>query len=52
MEGGSWRARLGRTWVFNAGKQIGPVPPHVTIDTGAGTAEWFGVFETDRVDLR
>ena len=52
VEGGSWRARLGRTWVFNAGKQIGPVPPHVTIDTRAGTAEWFGVFETDRVDLR
>ncbi len=51
VEGGSWQARLGRTWVFNPGKQVGPVPPHVTIDTVAGTAEWFGVFETQRVDL-
>ena len=24
------------TWVFNAGKQIGPVPAHITVDTDAG----------------
>jgi Icc-related predicted phosphoesterase len=52
VEGGSWHARLGRTSVFNAGKQIGPVPPHVTIDTVAGTAHWFGVFGSETVDLR
>ena len=40
---GSWHARLGDTWVFNAGKQIGPVPAHITLDTDAGTADWFGV---------
>ena len=51
VEGGSWHARLGRTWVFNAGKQLGPVPPHITLDTDAGTADWFGVFENDRVEL-
>jgi Icc-related predicted phosphoesterase len=50
-KGGSWRARLGRTWVFNAGKQIGHVPPHVTIDTAARTAHWFGVFEVETIDL-
>ena len=33
--GGSWHARLGDTWVFNAGKQIGKVPPHITLDTEA-----------------
>lgn len=49
--GGSWRARLGRTWVFNAGKQIGHVPPHVTVDTQAGTARWFGVFDVEEIDL-
>ena len=32
-KGGSWHARLGRTQVFNAGKQIGHVPPHITFDT-------------------
>jgi Icc-related predicted phosphoesterase len=50
-EGGSWYARLGETWVFNAGKQIGKVPPHITIDTVAGTAHWFGVFESETVSL-
>ena len=35
-KGGSWHARLGRTQVFNAGKQIGHVPPHITFDTEAG----------------
>lgn len=50
--GGSWHARLGQTWVFNPGKQIGPVPPHITLDLEARTADWFGVFdsETIRVD--
>ena len=50
-KGGSWHARLGRTHVFNAGKQIGHVPPHITIDTTAGTAHWFGVFESETIDL-
>jgi Icc-related predicted phosphoesterase len=50
-EGGSWHARLGETWVFNAGKQRGPVPAHITIDTKAGTAEWFGVFDVESIDL-
>ncbi len=51
VEGGSWHARLGRTWVFNAGKQVGPVPPHITWDTEAGTADWFGVFESETISL-
>ena len=49
--GGSWRARLGDTWVFNAGKQIGPVPPHVILDTDARTAFWYGVFDSETVGL-
>ena len=49
--GGSWHARLGQTWVFNAGKQIGKVPPHITIDTDAATAAWFGVFESETLSL-
>ena len=51
VDGGSWHDRLDGTWVFNAGKQRGPVPPHITIDTEARTAEWFGVFEVQSVDL-
>jgi Icc-related predicted phosphoesterase len=52
VEGGSWHARLGTTLVFNAGRQIGPVPPHVTLDLEAGTAEWYGVFSEETVPLR
>ena len=50
-KGGSWHARLGRTQVFNAGKQIGHVPPHITFDTDARTAHWFGVFESETIRL-
>ncbi len=51
VEGGGWAARLGRTWVFNAGRTTGPVPAHVIIDTDARTAEWFGLPDSDRIDL-
>jgi Icc-related predicted phosphoesterase len=52
LDGGSWHDRLGGTLVFNAGKQrSGPVPAHITIDTVAGTAEWFGVYSVETIDL-
>jgi Icc-related predicted phosphoesterase len=51
IDGGSWHARLGSTWVFNAGKQPGPVPPHITLDLEAGTAEWYGVYSRELVTL-
>jgi Icc-related predicted phosphoesterase len=51
VEGGSWNDRLGSSWVFNAGKQRGPVPAHITVDTEAMTAEWFGVFSIETLAL-
>jgi Icc-related predicted phosphoesterase len=51
VEGGSWHARLGDTWVFNAGKQPGPIPPHITIDTDTGNAEWYGVYDVESLSL-
>ena len=51
VNGGSWHARLGDTWVFNAGKDRGPVPAHITIDTEAMTAEWFGIYDVELIDL-
>jgi len=38
--GGSWVDRIDGTWVFNAGRQIGPVPTHVVIDLAASTGFW------------
>jgi Icc-related predicted phosphoesterase len=41
--GGSWVDRIGQTWVFNPGRQIGPVPTHIVVDTGAQRASWFSL---------
>ncbi len=37
---GSWIDRIGRTWVFNPGRQIGPEPASIALDLEAMTAEW------------
>jgi Icc-related predicted phosphoesterase len=51
IDGGSWHDRLGSTQVFNPGRQMGQVPPHITLDTTARTADWFGVFSSESVAL-
>jgi Icc-related predicted phosphoesterase len=40
---GAWADRVGRTWCFNMGKQIGPVPAHIAIETDLGEALWFSL---------
>ncbi len=42
-EEGGWHARLGRTWIFNPGKQPGAEPAHIIIDLAARRAEWFSL---------
>jgi len=51
VDGGSWHDRLGSTVVFNPARQSGPVPPHIRIDTDAGTAEWYGVYDSETIEL-
>jgi Icc-related predicted phosphoesterase len=50
-EGGSWVDRVGDTWVFNPGRQIGPVPTHVIVDTDAGLASWYSLAGNQVVSL-
>lgn len=38
---GSWHDRIGATLVLNAGRQPGPVPAHIIVDTGERTADWW-----------
>lgn len=37
---GSWIDRLGKTWVFNPGRQIGPYPTCLVFDLENMTASW------------
>jgi Icc-related predicted phosphoesterase len=50
-KGGSWVDRIGATWVFNAGRQIGPVPAHVVVELDARTARWSSLAGEEVVDL-
>jgi Icc-related predicted phosphoesterase len=38
--GGSWVTRVGNTWAFNAGKQLGAPPSFISIDFGTQRALW------------
>ena len=40
---GSWIDRIGKTWVFNPGRQIGSRPTSIVFDLDAMTAEWFSL---------
>lgn len=50
-KGGSWVDKVGDTWVFNAGRQIGPAPTHVIIDTTARTAAWSSLAGQQEIGL-
>ncbi len=41
VKDGSWVDRIGKTWVFNAGREFGVPPSHIVLDTDAGEAVWF-----------
>lgn len=48
---GSWVDRIGPTWLFNTGRQIGEVPTSIAIDTGARKAAWFSLEGAESVNL-
>lgn len=49
--GGSWADRIGATWVFNSGRQIGPTPTHIVLDTDARVASWYSLAGAESVGL-
>jgi Icc-related predicted phosphoesterase len=49
--GGGWADRIGATWVFNAGRQIGPVPAHIEIDLAGGSATWRSMLGVESLQL-
>lgn len=50
-EGGSWVDRIGPTWVFNPGRQIGPCPTHVVLDLDRRMALWFSLAGAEALSL-
>lgn len=50
-KGGSWVDRIGSTWIFNAGRQMGPCPTHVILDTEEQAALWFSLAGAETVTL-
>ena len=49
---GSWIDRVGDTWVFNPGRQIGPQPTTIALDLDVMTAEWTSIEGHSVRDLR
>ena len=48
---GSWAHRIDDTWVFNPGRQIGPVPTSIDIDLAIGSAWWRSLMGQESVSL-
>jgi len=48
---GGWMDRIGTTVVVNAGRQPGPEPTRIEIDTDAGVASWRSYLGTDERPL-
>jgi Icc-related predicted phosphoesterase len=44
---GAWIDRIGSTLIFNAGRQIGPVPAHIELDIEAELARWSSLAGVD-----
>ena len=44
---GSWIERIGDTWLFNAGRQIGDVPARIEIDFTQQAARWISLAGID-----
>lgn len=49
---GAWAEKLGATWVFNAGRQIGEVPARVEIDFARGEAVWTSLAGQETIALQ
>ena len=48
---GSWVDRVGDTWLFNGGRQVGPIPTAITVDLSAKRAAWFSQDGAEEVSL-
>jgi Icc-related predicted phosphoesterase len=50
-EGGGWADRIGSTWVVNSGREPGPIPTHIVIETGERQARWVSSVGVEELSL-
>ena len=48
---GGWADRIDETWVFNAGRQIGPIPTRVELDLDEQRATWVSLLGREEISL-
>jgi len=48
---GSWADRIGDTWIFNPGRQIGPTPTHIELDLDQQCAAWVSLLGVEEISL-
>ena len=51
VPGGAWAEQRDGTWLFNGGHQLGPIPTHIFLDLGEGTASWWSFGGTGEISL-
>jgi Icc-related predicted phosphoesterase len=49
--GGAWASRIGSTWVFNAGRQLGVPPAYIELDLRQTTARWVSQAGVEEISL-
>jgi Icc-related predicted phosphoesterase len=49
--GGSWNIKQGKSWVFNAGCELGAVPTHLVVDLDAGRVAWNSSAGREEIEL-
>jgi Icc-related predicted phosphoesterase len=48
---GGWADRIGATWVFNPGRQIGPTPTRIELDLDTQRATWTSLLGAEEISL-
>ena len=49
--GGAWASRIGKTWIFNAGRQLGSPPAYIELDLEQRSARWVSQAGTETIRL-
>jgi Icc-related predicted phosphoesterase len=49
--GGGWASKIGSTWGFNAGRQLGSPPAYVELDLTQRTARWVSQAGIEEIQL-